>query len=122
MTSAIVEAALEFAKDEGRRQRKRFNDHKATALEIDLTALTGDLPRGRFHPHSSAARGEVAVSLFDLEVPFDEAATEVITDILWAMQARGLDPRKALAEASEYFHEEAAGRFVSPAVPAPAAE
>jgi len=109
MTHPIIRAAQEFQKDEERREKRgqtlRMPDLVAEAhLRAGLSAV--EATRLEHLETHRAARGTVAVDIFDYSDTFDEKAATVVTDILHAVAARGFSPQAVLNQAAAYYAEE----------------
>lgn len=102
MTHALVKAAREFARDEDGRKRKRLTPDERRELGAALNVLA-------HQEHDAidwARRGELAVDLFDYDQDFAEKAATVIADVIWAIQAHGLDPIAVVQQGWNYHLED----------------
>lgn len=102
MTHALVTAARQFANDESGRKRKRMSAEDRR----ELTAALNALEHQEHDPIDWARRGELAVALFDYQDDFAERAATVIADIIWAVQAHGLNPVDVIQQGWGYHLED----------------
>lgn len=107
MTSTIIRAAKEFAKDESGRKRTRWGleDRNDLIFALEIFEKSG---QSRLAPDLSAARGRQLLGAFDVfvEAPPSEVAADLIADLLWAVRSLGGDPEEVLKEALLGYQEE----------------
>lgn len=106
MASALVRAAAEFLREEeGRTKRPKFSQEEQQDLRDQLNVLINMREEtGDEFVHS--CRGAVAVKTIGYVSDFEDAAVNVIADILQAVDSAGLDAMTIMAHArAEFFRD-----------------
>lgn len=106
----IVRAAAEFLREDAKRKaRPKLTQVEKGELSLTLNILAGAVPSST--DQARAMRGEAAVALFGYEDTFDEAAADVIADVMHALRRSGYDPLQVLAHARAYYFKEVPEAF-----------